>query len=79
MKTSLVNGLTKEGKQQVTSEFLQSKALRERLVEVLNAKNASLRSEVRSKASYDSPSWAYFQADAIGYERAIFEVISLLG
>lgn len=78
MKTSLVAGLTKEKATEVRSEFIHSVHLRERLIDVLNVKKASLRSEVTSKTSYESPSWAFFQADAIGYERAIDEVISLL-
>jgi hypothetical protein len=31
-----------------------------------------------SKNSYDSPNWAALQADGIGYERAINEIIALL-
>ena len=32
----------------------------------------------RSKDGYDSANWAYLQADARGYERALQEVISLI-
>lgn len=78
MKTSLTAGLTKEQTEIVTKEFISSLALRERLIAVLNGKKESLRSEATSKTSYDNPSWAYFQADANGYERAINEVVSLL-
>jgi hypothetical protein len=78
MKTNITAGLTKAQAEEITREFNQSSLLRERLIAVLDGKKESLRSEVRSKTSYDSPSWAYFQADAIGYERAISEVISLL-
>lgn len=78
MKTSLTAGLTKEKATEVRSEFVHSVHLRERLIDVLNGKKASYRSEVTSKTSYDSPSWPYFQADSIGYERAIDEIISLL-
>jgi hypothetical protein len=78
MKTILTAGLSDLQSEEVTREFSQSGVLRERLIDVLNGKKESLRSEVRSKASYESPSWAYLQADANGYERAISEVISLL-
>lgn len=78
MKTSLVSGLTKEKAEQVRAEFMHSPAFRDRLIDVLNVKKESLRSEVTAKTSYDSPSWAYFQADANGFERAINEIISLL-
>lgn len=78
MKTSLTAGLKPDQKTIVTQEFIASKAFRERLIAVLDGKKDSLRKEVVSKTSYDSPAWAYLQADAIGYERAISEVISLL-
>lgn len=78
MKSILVSGSNEEINKQISQEFVGSKALRERLIAVLDGKKASLRQEVISKTSYDSPSWAYLQADAIGYERALSEVISLL-
>ena len=78
MKTALTAGLTKEKATEVRSEFIHSVHFRERLIDVLNGKKASFRSEVTSKTSYESPSWAFLQADAIGYERAIDEIISLL-
>lgn len=78
MKTVITSGLTDERKRQVTQEFIGSPAFRECLIAVLNGKKASFRSIVTSKDSYSIPNWAYLQADAIGYERAIDEVISLL-
>lgn len=78
MKTSITSGLSKEKAEEVVREFNASGILRDRLIDVLNVKKESLRTEVRSKTSYDNPSWAYFQADANGYERAISELISLL-
>ena len=32
----------------------------------------------RLKDSYDSPNWAFLQADQRGYERAMYEVIALI-
>ena len=78
MKTTLIAGLTKEQEAIIREEFIRSVALRERLIDVLNVKKASFRSEVTSKTSYDSPSWSHYQADYNGFERAIEEVISLL-
>lgn len=78
MKTLITNGLAKDKAEEVRREFNASGILRDRLIDVLNVKKESLRSEARSKSSYDNPSWAFFQADANGYERAISEVISLL-
>ena len=78
MKTALTAGLDPQKTRGVRTEFIGSVALRERLIDVLNGKKESLRSECISKDSYNSPSWAYMQADYNGYERAINEFISLL-
>lgn len=78
MKTSLTAGLKGEEKDEIVSSFLASARLRERLIYVLTNKLESDRREVRSKNTYESPSWGYVQADFIGYERAISELISLL-
>jgi hypothetical protein len=43
--------------------------------------NKTLRthqSEARKANNYDKPSWECFQADSIGYQRALDEVIELL-
>lgn len=34
--------------------------------------------ERSKKADYDSPSWAYQQADQLGYNRALYDIIDLL-
>lgn len=78
MKTILTKGLTKEKAKELESDFKASAFLRERLSAILEDKNNALRREIRQKNMYESPSWAYIQADAVGYERAIYEVISLI-
>lgn len=78
MKKSIIAGLTKEQAEEISRDFVASAFLRKRLSDILDQKISSKRSECTSKASYDSPAWAYYQADALGYERALKEVISLL-
>jgi hypothetical protein len=78
MKTVLTKGLSKDKAEEITQDFKASAFLRERLTAILEEKIDALRREVRQKNSYESPSWAYVQADYIGYERAIYEVISLI-
>jgi hypothetical protein len=34
--------------------------------------------EVVPQADYDSPSWAYKQADRIGYNRALTQVLDII-
>lgn len=78
MKTSFTSGLDPEIGKEIEAEFKHSARFRERLIDILMSKNESNRSNVRQKTSYERPSWAYEQADAVGYERAIYEVISLI-
>jgi hypothetical protein len=78
MKTVLTAGLSPEHALELTQEFKHSYKLRERLSSILKDRNDSSRVRTRSVKSYERPSWAFEHADSIGYERAIFEIISLL-
>ncbi len=78
MKSTWVKGLDVEKTKRITEDYNASGGLRERLVEISKAKIDTSRSSITSKDMYASPSWAYVQADAIGYERAINEIISLI-
>ncbi len=78
MKTVWTKGLNDERIKELRSDFLSSHYLRERLTEICNDKIKSLRTEVTSKDKYGSPAWPYVQADSIGYERALGEIISLI-
>lgn len=46
--------------------------------EVLEARLNKTYEELSSKKLYDSPNWAYVQADLVGLARAYREVIDLL-
>ena len=78
MKTTLTKGLTPEQSTELRKDFVGAIILRERLITLLKEKTNTSRDASFSKDLYDSPSWAYLQADARGYERAINEFISLL-
>jgi hypothetical protein len=78
MKTSWVKGLNEEKKKEVEREFNESAFFRKLLSELLQEKLKTKHNESRSKESYESPNWVYFQADCIGYERAITEILSLI-
>jgi len=78
MKTSITAGLTKEKEAEVKASFLSSLAFRERLEEVLRKKIDSNNKSTRSKDAYGIANWAYLQADAVGYERALEEICALL-
>lgn len=78
MKSSITAGLEAQTAQEIKAAFNASARLRERLVTLLEAKVELSRKNARQTDAYEKPSWAYLQADAIGYERAIYELISLL-
>ena len=78
MKTVWTSGLSPEQKQEMTSAFNSAGLLRERLSGILDDKIDTNRNTCVSKNSYENPNWAYLQADAVGYERAMKEIISLL-
>jgi hypothetical protein len=78
MKTILMKNLTDQQKDEMRQTFVHAAFLRSQLITILNEKiNASNR-QVRSKDAYGIANWAFLQADAVGYERAMTEVISLL-
>lgn len=78
MKTSWTHGLTEQQGQEVRKEYAQSPVLRERLNTLIRNKIDVSDSNAQSKVNYEKPSWAYYQADANGYKRALNEIISLI-
>lgn len=78
MKLNWTKGLSGEAKRDIQLEYASSSNLRKRLEVLLREKQASSQKAIISKESYDSPNWAYKQADNVGYLRALEEVISIL-
>ena len=78
MKSSWTQGLDKELVVDIRQNFKESLVMRRRLEEVLSEKIASSQRSSRSKTAYENPNWAYLQADARGYERALQEIIELI-
>ena len=78
MKTSWTQGLDKELVVDIRQNFKESLVMRRRLEEMLESKIASSQRSSRSKDAYLNPNWAYLQADARGYERALQDVIDLI-
>lgn len=78
MKTSWTKGLDEQKTMEVKRDYVQGVYLRERLMQLLREKEETSRVSTRSKEAFNSPNWAYLQADAIGYERALNEIISLI-
>lgn len=78
MKTSLLNGLEEKDKMEMKGLFIEAARLRKRLTDILEDKYKSMDLETLGKDGYENASWAYKQADAIGYKRAIRELQNLL-
>ena len=78
MKQSWTQGLTPEKVKIVSSDYVGSAGMRIRLKELLDKKIKTSQAVARKKDGYEVANWAYLQADSIGYERALIEVISLI-
>lgn len=78
MKTAWLAGKTGVEREEFRAHFVGSKAVRDRLTELLLSKVKATQTTAESHGSYGNPSWAYLQADAIGYQRAMKEVLSLI-
>jgi hypothetical protein len=65
---------TKEDKEQVRKLLYSNKEGFDRLKDILEP----MLKDALPTADYDSPSWAYKQADRIGYNRALTTVLELI-
>lgn len=65
---------TKEDKEKVRQTILSNRQSLDRLKEILEP----MLKETTPTADYDSPSWAYKQADRIGYNRALTSVLDII-
>lgn len=78
MKTALLAGLTEDQKDEMRQTFAHSVVLRQQIQKILTKKIDDARRAVTSKDAYGISNWPYLQADTIGYERGLAEVMSLL-
>lgn len=78
MKVTWTKGLDGDAKEDMVAAFKASGLLRTRLALMLQEKkDINLKARTK-KEDYESPNWAFKQADAVGYTRAIDEIIALL-
>lgn len=78
MKASITTGLEASEAKLVQAEYLSSPLLRKRLKTLLIKKQESMRKDRLKEVNYESPNWVGLQADAVGYQRAIDEIIALI-
>ena len=78
MKTNWIAGLKGREKESMVGAYERSLLVRKKLKEIIEGKLESEAKSARSKEGYDSPNWAYKQADTQGYYRAMHEILSLI-
>lgn len=78
MKTAWTVGLSVEEKNEIRAAYAASGRLRARLTEMLEKKQKETYHKSLSEDGYTNANWAYTQADAVGFQRAIDMVISLI-
>ena len=76
MKKSWTNGLEEQEVVDVESSYRASSVLRRRLGQLCQSKAKA--SYKLSRSEYECPNWPLLQADAVGYNRALEEIISLI-
>jgi hypothetical protein len=59
--------------------YHEALVFRQRLALLINKRIDSNRSSLIARKQYDSPNWPYLQSDGIGYERAMNEILNLVG
>lgn len=62
----------------IEQRYKEAGLVRRRLEVILRDMIEEKRTGSVSESLYDSPNWAYQQADRAGYERALRDVISLI-
>ena len=78
MKTSLLKGLEPDAKEEIKGQFIAALRLRQQVIKTLEEKIKTADAESLTKEGYEHPSWAFKQADLVGYKRAMNEIISLM-
>lgn len=71
-------GLDEDQKKELRADFISAQVLRKRLIHLLEDKIDTKRKAVRNDDNYDKANWQNYVADALGYERALIEVINLI-
>ena len=74
MKTIWFMDLPKDEQEGFKKEVKSAKSVLDKLEQIVNSKIK----EIVIANDYDSPSWAYKQADRNGYNRALTEIINIL-
>lgn len=77
MKTLWLRGIDGEKAIDIRQNFKESLVLRKRFFEIIYEMIEEGRKAQASKDLYESPTWAYQQADKMGYERALRDILEI--
>lgn len=80
MNTAWTKGIRKGSQEDkdIRSSYAESYIIRKRLTQMLDDKVDGKMKTAMSNDAFDSPSWAFLQAESIGYAKAMQEIIKLL-
>lgn len=80
MNTAWTKGIRKGSQEDkdIRSSYAESYIIRKRLTQMLADKIDGKMKTAMSNDAFDSPSWAFLQAESIGYAKAMQEIIKLL-
>lgn len=80
MNTAWTKGIRKGSQEDkdIRSSYAESFIIRKRLTQMLADKIDGKMKVAMSNDAFDSPSWAFLQAESIGYAKAMQEIIKLL-
>lgn len=78
MNKKWLEGVKEKDKERHVQDLHQSKRTRNALAKLLKNKLEANQQAARAVAAYTEDNWAYRQADRIGYERALAEILKLI-
>lgn len=78
MKILWKTGLDVQQVKDLEQRYKEASFVRNRLEVLLREIIEQKRAGAVAERLYDSPNWAYLQADRAGYERALRDIISLI-
>lgn len=80
MNSAWTKGIRKGSQEDkdIRSSYAEGFVLRKRMTQMLRDKIDLRMKSAMSNDAFDSPSWAFIQAESIGYAKAMNELINLL-
>lgn len=79
VSTLLLKGCkTSEDRKKETEWIVHNKRLLDKIADIMKDKLDTSVGKMRGECSYDKPSWPQYQADQLGYQRALAEMLAVI-